>query len=374
MWTPELEFGIPMAPKATPTHQGKPWHRIVEALTLAACIVPLSFRTVSESAQTADKKPADKQKAATTPRWTEFQKTVQPFFAKHCTTCHSAKGIESDAPFDMFQDDASLDKSMALLEKALDMLERPEDAAEKTDAADQEELEPVLAWLKTYTNAVDCQGSRNPGRVTIRRLNRAEYNNTIRDLLAIEFRPADNFPLDDAGYGFDNIADVLSLSPLLVEKYLDAASFVLDKAIFAQPVLPPPTKAWDAAIVEGTIPKGDPKAGIEASGKVGKATAWAGFSRTTARFTLSLSFLPAVITRFVCGPTARPGPTRHGRRRPSFSTAKNCNRSTSAKISGTPPIMPASPSPSPRANTRSASPCLTAPIPRGTRRTARNSA
>src|SRR5262245_2487504 len=59
----------------------------------------------------------------------------------------------------------------------------------------------------------------DPGRVTLRRLNREEYNNTVRDLLGVTSRPADEFPSDDRGFGFDNIADVLSLSPLQMEMY-----------------------------------------------------------------------------------------------------------------------------------------------------------
>ena len=62
--------------------------------------------------------------------------------------------------------------------------------------------------------------SRRPvrcGRVAIRRLNRAEYNNTIRDLIGLDLRPADEFPSDDVGYGFDNIGDVLSTPPVLLE-------------------------------------------------------------------------------------------------------------------------------------------------------------
>jgi hypothetical protein len=54
----------------------------------------------------------------------------------------------------------------------------------------------------------------DPGRVTMHRLNRAEYNNTVRDLLGTSQKPADEFPIDDRGSGFDNIADVLTLSPL----------------------------------------------------------------------------------------------------------------------------------------------------------------
>jgi Protein of unknown function (DUF1592)/Protein of unknown function (DUF1588)/Protein of unknown function (DUF1587)/Protein of unknown function (DUF1595)/Protein of unknown function (DUF1585) len=63
----------------------------------------------------------------------------------------------------------------------------------------------------------------DPGRVTLHRLNRVEYNNTVRDLLGTTLRPADDFPADDRGYGFDNVADVLSLSPLHLDMYQRAA-------------------------------------------------------------------------------------------------------------------------------------------------------
>jgi len=82
----------------------------------------------------------------------------------------------------------------------------------------------------------------DPGRVTAHRLNRVEYNNTIRDLLGVALRPADEFPLDDAGYGFDNIGDVLSVSPLLMEKYTAAARAVSRAAVFGEPVPAKPTK------------------------------------------------------------------------------------------------------------------------------------
>ena len=67
--------------------------------------------------------------------------------------------------------------------------------------------------------------------MAIHRLNRAEYNNTIHDLVGVNINPTADFPADDSGYGFDNIADVLSMSPLLAEKYLTAAEQVMDKAI-----------------------------------------------------------------------------------------------------------------------------------------------
>ena len=81
--------------------------------------------------------------------------------------------------------------------------------------------------------------SPTPARVTARRLNRAEYNNTVRDLFGLDLRPADDFPQDDSGYGFDNIGDVLSLSPVLLERYLKAAETVVQAALFGPPVPKP---------------------------------------------------------------------------------------------------------------------------------------
>jgi hypothetical protein len=81
--------------------------------------------------------------------------------------------------------------------------------------------------------------SSDPGRVTARRLNRNEYNNTIRDLVGVDVRPADDFPQDDSGYGFDNIGDVLSMSPALMEKYVTAAERVARLALFGPAPMKP---------------------------------------------------------------------------------------------------------------------------------------
>src|ERR1022692_1099712 len=95
--------------------------RMLFGAIVVVCVIAVSFWPSNAA---PDGKIAPKQAvgAKTTQRWAEFQKTVQPFFAKHCISCHSEKGVESDAPFDTFRDDASLDKGMPLLEKALDML------------------------------------------------------------------------------------------------------------------------------------------------------------------------------------------------------------------------------------------------------------
>lgn len=84
-------------------------------------------------------------------------------------------------------------------------------------------------WRSTMARD-SCAMGRDPGRVTIHRLNRAEYNNTVRDLLSDDTSPAQDFPSDDFGYGFDNIADVLSTSPLLVEKFETTAENLIEAA------------------------------------------------------------------------------------------------------------------------------------------------
>jgi Protein of unknown function (DUF1592)/Protein of unknown function (DUF1588)/Protein of unknown function (DUF1587)/Protein of unknown function (DUF1595)/Protein of unknown function (DUF1585) len=83
----------------------------------------------------------------------------------------------------------------------------------------------VGGGMSVATQATD------PGRVTLHRLNRAEYNNTVRDLLGTSLTPADDFPIDDRGGGFDNMADVLTLSPLHLSVYHDAASALITEAL-----------------------------------------------------------------------------------------------------------------------------------------------
>ena len=93
-----------------------------------------------------------------------------------------------------------------------------------------EEVAVLADWIKHDVFGLDPRDP-DPGRVTIRRLNRVEYRNTIRDLMGIEFKAEDEFPADDTGYGFDTIGDVLSVSPLLLEKYFQAAEAIVKTAV-----------------------------------------------------------------------------------------------------------------------------------------------
>ena len=165
-----------------------------------------------------------------------------PLAKKYCYDCHSGKEPEGGIAFETAIDDKSVLKSRKLWTRALDLIQQgvmPPADAEPIPAGDKEQL---IAVLDRTLNFVDCSQGVDPGRVTIRRLNRNEYNNTVRDLLGVNFRPADDFPSDDVGYGFDNIGDVLSLPPLLMEKYLDAADAIARQSIIAIDLKKPKTQ------------------------------------------------------------------------------------------------------------------------------------
>jgi hypothetical protein len=101
----------------------------------------------------------------------------------------------------------------------------------------------VLVWLKTGLTKADLDRRNAEGRVVLRRLNRTEYENTIRDLLDTYVEVKDLLPEDASSMGFDNIGDALNVSSVLMERYLEAADAALDAAIVTKPR--PETKTWN---------------------------------------------------------------------------------------------------------------------------------
>jgi mono/diheme cytochrome c family protein len=160
-----------------------------------------------------------------------FKTKIVPFLKKYCLDCHNSDKAAGGLTLDGYQSEAHARKdrkSWIAVEHVLAASEMP---PKKKAQPSKEEREFVINWIETALTRIDCTGPKDPGRVTIRRLNRAEYNNTIRDLCGVDIKPADEFPADDVGYGFDNIGDVLSFQPILLEKYLAAAERVLTTAL-----------------------------------------------------------------------------------------------------------------------------------------------
>lgn len=175
----------------------------------------------------------------------EFQSTVLPLVQNHCVNCHGGEKPDAGLSLTQFTDEKALLKKRKTWERVFEMV-----TAGEMPPADEQQPTPeakarFLTWLDDKLHHLDCSQVTDPGRVTIRRLNRAEYNNTIRDLMGVSFRPADDFPSDDVGHGFDNIGDVLSLPPLLMEKYLNAAEAIAQQAILIFNPADPPRREFD---------------------------------------------------------------------------------------------------------------------------------
>lgn len=153
------------------------------------------------------------------------------FFETHCYTCHGTERQKGGYDFQSPMEDEGRLTDTALMDLVVRVVSTGEMPPGKRPKPEPEEVAALLEALRHDQELQIAAIAPDPGRVTVRRLNRMEYNNTVRDLLGVETQPSDAFPPDDTGYGFDTIGDVLTLSPLLAEKYLDAAEAIAQEAV-----------------------------------------------------------------------------------------------------------------------------------------------
>jgi mono/diheme cytochrome c family protein len=156
-----------------------------------------------------------------------FRDTVRPFLTANCAKCHG----ETQAKAGLRVDRLRPDEDVASWEKILDQLKTGEMPPRKEPRPKPAEVDAVRAWITAGLARAAEKARQAPGRAVLRRLNRAEYDNTIRDLFGLDCRPASRFPQDDSAHGFDNVGSALTVSPLLLEKYLQAAEIVTSRAI-----------------------------------------------------------------------------------------------------------------------------------------------
>lgn len=161
---------------------------------------------------------------------------LKPFLTDYCLGCHNREKHRGDVDFEPFVKNAGADLAEAreFWEKTQDVLERREMPPDNKPQPAESLRQRVVQALETEFERLDASAPPRPGRVTIRRLNRNEYRNTIRDLLAVDYDAHAAFPHDESGYGFDNIGDVLSLPPMLLEKYLAAAEAIAQLVIVTE--------------------------------------------------------------------------------------------------------------------------------------------
>jgi hypothetical protein len=161
-----------------------------------------------------------------------FDAVVKPFLARNCYLCHNERLKSADVNLQAFATTASIVHDPQTWEKAVMKMRTRQMPPPPVSPPSDAEIATITGWIEGELERADRLAAPDPGRVTARRLNRTEYDNTVRDLLGVKLRPAQDFPQDDSGYGFDNVADVLSLSPVLMEKYMAAAERVAHAALF----------------------------------------------------------------------------------------------------------------------------------------------
>lgn len=190
----------------------------------------------------------------------EYEKKIQPLIEKYCSGCHSGADAESGLAFNNFADAKSVFRQRRIWEKVAVRIDIADMPPADSPQPSPEDRKTLTSWIQSTLNDIDCGKTPNPGSVTLRRINRYEYRNSIRDLFNIDYEPALGFPGDDVGYGFDNIADVLTLPPLLMDKYLTAAEEISRKVIIAPstgPVYNSPRKISQLTAESGGKFEGD---------------------------------------------------------------------------------------------------------------------
>ncbi len=220
---------------------------LVVGMTAAVLLLAVNIRS-----QSADP-PAPAQTAAAQPSVTPapipsappseeaFQAVIRPLFDGTCSECHDDVRTEGGIDFTKDYPVATLSEYRDLWELVLRKLQAGEMPPPEVTERPTEQIAALVSLLDAEFKRADLAMPPDPGRVTARRLNRTEYTNTIRDLLAVDFRADRNFPTDDSGEGFDNIGEILTVSPLLMERYMDAAERIAASAIATGP-LPKPVE------------------------------------------------------------------------------------------------------------------------------------
>lgn len=168
---------------------------------------------------------------------TTYDGGIIPILESKCMECHDETTQEGDLNFELYltEDKASLHPDLwETVSKVIAMEQMP--PPDHEDQLTTDEIDRLHKWSSTLATKWDAgKMGANPGKTTIHRLNKNEYNYTIRDLFKLNIRPADNFPEDGGGEGgFDNNADALFLPPLLVENYFKSASTIVE-AVYAKP-------------------------------------------------------------------------------------------------------------------------------------------
>ena len=174
---------------------------------------------------------ADEPKLAQTPAVdaAAYDRQIKPLLQQYCVGCHGATNPAAGVSLTKYADVAAIQRDQTTWRKVLAQVRGRLMPPARLPQPSMEQRDLLSVWIgHTLASADDSLLPKNPGRVLLHRLSRVEYNNTVRDLFGVSSNPADKFPADGGGGGgFDNNADTLFVPPILMERYLQAATDIL---------------------------------------------------------------------------------------------------------------------------------------------------
>lgn len=160
-----------------------------------------------------------------------FDRSINPLLSKYCYPCHNEEKTKGDINLKKDENLRLIANNRKTWITALQALRDEEMPPKKAKQPSADERKLIADFIDRTLNTIDCAQVKDPGRPAARRLNRIEYDNTIRALFGIDLTPGQQFSPDGSSYGFDNIADALTVAPVQVEQYYDAAGKVLDAVL-----------------------------------------------------------------------------------------------------------------------------------------------
>jgi mono/diheme cytochrome c family protein len=156
---------------------------------------------------------------------------IRPFLEQHCVDCHGPTTVKAGLRLDTLKAEFDDPEKARVWQKVLDRVQAGEMPPKKQPRPPQADTKQALAWMHENLLAADRRAQSPAGSVVLRRLNRVQYENTVRNLLDIDLELQDRLPPDTRAFGFDNVGVALRLSSAQLEAYLDAADAALDAAI-----------------------------------------------------------------------------------------------------------------------------------------------
>ncbi|MGE4002555.1 MAG: DUF1592 domain-containing protein [Planctomycetaceae bacterium] len=162
----------------------------------------------------------------------EYRSQILPLMQRLCLDCHSTETKQGELDLQRFAAFDDVRRNPPVWQKAAQMLANGEMPPDDAPQLSEDERTQFRDWVQQYLDAEALANAGDPGPVLLRRLNNAEYTDTIQDLTGVMLDPAREFPADGAaGEGFTNTGGALAMSPALVTKYLDAAKEIAGHAV-----------------------------------------------------------------------------------------------------------------------------------------------